>query len=160
VNEDKTISAAYRTTASISWVQLRRCYSTRRTTLLGTRPSKKSIKHILEAVHMHTARSMELLDATSGATAKLALSGWAITSIGPGHEAYDLSMRTPRGGCADGSVASISIPARRTRYPTSTCIKHWTYPAADVATALPWRRHEVCREPSARNTPARSMSGK
>jgi hypothetical protein len=68
-----------------------RCYSTKTgRPYLGTRPSKKSIKHILEAVHMHTARSMDLLDATEVVQRlNWALGGWAnYFQLGPVTKAY------------------------------------------------------------------------
>ena len=56
-----------------------RCYSTKTgRAYLGTRPSRKSVKRIVETVHMQTARSMELLDvAEMVRQLNWKLGGWA-----------------------------------------------------------------------------------
>jgi group II intron reverse transcriptase/maturase len=92
VNEDKThICRLPDDSFDFLGYNFGRCYSTKTgRPYLGTRPSKKSIKHILEAVHMHTARSMELLDATEVVQRlNWALSGWAnYFQLGPVTKAY------------------------------------------------------------------------
>jgi RNA-directed DNA polymerase len=68
-----------------------RCYSTKTgRAYLGTRPSKKSIKRIVTAVHMQTARSMELLDAAEMVKQlNRKLGGWAnYFRLGPVTKAY------------------------------------------------------------------------
>jgi group II intron reverse transcriptase/maturase len=92
VNEDKTrICRLPDGSFDFLGYNFGRCYSTKTgRPYLGTRPSKKSIKHILEAVHMHTARSMDLLDATEVVQRlNWALGGWAnYFQLGPVTQAY------------------------------------------------------------------------
>jgi hypothetical protein len=68
-----------------------RCYSTKTgRAYLGTRPSKKSVQRIIEAVHMQTARSMELVDAAEMVQQlNWKLGGWAnYFRLGPVTKAY------------------------------------------------------------------------
>ncbi len=68
-----------------------RCYSTKTgRPYLGTRPSQKSLKRIVESVHMQTARSMELLDAAEVVQRlNWSLRGWAnYFCLGPVTKSY------------------------------------------------------------------------
>jgi hypothetical protein len=68
-----------------------RCYSTKTgRPYLGTRPSKKSIKRIVDAVHMQTARNMAFLDAVDMVQRlNWMLGGWAnYFYLGPVTKAY------------------------------------------------------------------------
>jgi RNA-directed DNA polymerase len=68
-----------------------RCYSTKTgRPYLGTRPSKKSLKRIVDSVHMQTARSMELLDADAVVQRlNWSLRGWAnYFCLGPVTKSY------------------------------------------------------------------------
>jgi hypothetical protein len=72
-----------------------RCYSTKTgRPHLGTRPSKKSIQRIIEAVHMHTSRSTALLEAAELVSRlNRALGVGKLLLFGLGHQAIPVRRR-------------------------------------------------------------------
>jgi group II intron reverse transcriptase/maturase len=92
VNEDKThICRLPEDRFDFLGYNFGRCYSTKTgRPYLGTRPSKKSLKRIVESVHMQTARSMELIDAGEVVQRlNWSLRGWAnYFCLGPVTKSY------------------------------------------------------------------------